>query len=364
MAEANVTPLPTSGNPPVVFVRDGAAFAGSRDVATFFEKRHEHVLDAIDNLLKTNITENSVMGKMLVEHVDPRPKENPGRPLRSFDLTRDGFALLAMGFTGPKALAFKLRYIEQFNAMEAALRAAPAALSTIPAPKSITDLRKLSLAILAISKAAGPVAARALLRQCGVDAPEPAVAASESSQRKRSAKPPVSAPTDPFRQQFLAKLQAFAATVSDTSMNEIAAGAFGIEPEQFSHADHLLAGAMLRSLGWVKYIANGPGLRKRWRRVPGNLAIGVVGRAIASASEAAPRQTSTIGHEDVFAVIKSAGATGIAKNRVTDRTRHLTSIERDAILSELAGAGRIAVKSVRQGHGGPRTQMLTAVKMR
>lgn len=40
------------------------------------------------------------------------------RHYRAFDMTRDGFALLARTFTGEKALYFKLRYIEQYNAME------------------------------------------------------------------------------------------------------------------------------------------------------------------------------------------------------------------------------------------------------
>jgi hypothetical protein len=39
-------------------------------------------------------------------------------------MTRDGFAVLAMGFTGPKALAFKLAYIAAFNRMEGQLRLA------------------------------------------------------------------------------------------------------------------------------------------------------------------------------------------------------------------------------------------------
>ena len=38
-------------------------------------------------------------------------------------MTRDGFTLLVMGFTGEKALQLKLRYIEQFNAMEAERKA-------------------------------------------------------------------------------------------------------------------------------------------------------------------------------------------------------------------------------------------------
>jgi len=41
----------------------------------------------------------------------------------AYEMTRDGFTLLAMGFTGKTALAFKVRYIEEFNRMEAALRA-------------------------------------------------------------------------------------------------------------------------------------------------------------------------------------------------------------------------------------------------
>ena len=38
--------------------------------------------------------------------------------MRSYELTRDGFVLLVMGWTGPKALEFKVRYIQAFNAME------------------------------------------------------------------------------------------------------------------------------------------------------------------------------------------------------------------------------------------------------
>jgi hypothetical protein len=44
---------------------------------------------------------------------------------RTYDMTRDGFTLLAMGFTGDAALRFKLAYIDAFNRMEAGLRSAP-----------------------------------------------------------------------------------------------------------------------------------------------------------------------------------------------------------------------------------------------
>ena len=45
-----------------------------------------------------------------------------GKNYKSYEVTRDGFMLLSMGFTGEKALALKIAYIEQFNAMEKELR--------------------------------------------------------------------------------------------------------------------------------------------------------------------------------------------------------------------------------------------------
>lgn len=41
---------------------------------------------------------------------------------KCYELTRDGFCLLVMGFTGQKALEWKLKYIEAFNQMEQQLR--------------------------------------------------------------------------------------------------------------------------------------------------------------------------------------------------------------------------------------------------
>lgn len=103
---------------PVVFVREGEAFANSRDVAEYFGKRHDHVLRDIDNLLRSLGSPN--LGNLFVERSDYH--EHARKHVRAFDLTRDGFVLLAMGFSGAKALQFKLKYIEAFNAMEAELR--------------------------------------------------------------------------------------------------------------------------------------------------------------------------------------------------------------------------------------------------
>ncbi|WP_234705752.1 phage regulatory protein/antirepressor Ant [Sinorhizobium meliloti] len=106
---------------PVVFTKNGEVFANSRDVAEFFGKEHRDVLRAIDNLLQ-QAPEMRV--RNFAQTVSERPNPSGGASIqsRSFNMDRDGFTLLAMGFTGGKALKWKLRYIEAFNAMEAELR--------------------------------------------------------------------------------------------------------------------------------------------------------------------------------------------------------------------------------------------------
>lgn len=96
--------------------QDGALVVSSREVAQNFEKRHDHVLDTVRNI----ITENSgLIGKYFIES---SYKAGTGKSYTEYLLTRDGFTLLAMGFTGKKALEWKLKYIEAFNRMENALK--------------------------------------------------------------------------------------------------------------------------------------------------------------------------------------------------------------------------------------------------
>lgn len=106
---------------PVVFMRGGGVFANSRDVAAFFGKEHRHVLRDIDNLMTQAGDRLPNFEQTVVE------RENPSGggsiQSRAFDMDRDGFTLLAMGFTGAKALKWKLAYIAAFNRMEFELRA-------------------------------------------------------------------------------------------------------------------------------------------------------------------------------------------------------------------------------------------------
>ena len=86
----------------------------SRDVARVFEKPHADVLKAVRAL---GCSEEFNAGNFsLVEYKDAKGEMRP-----EYLMTRDGFTILAMGFTGPKAMAFKEAYIKAFNAMEKAL---------------------------------------------------------------------------------------------------------------------------------------------------------------------------------------------------------------------------------------------------
>ncbi len=86
----------------------------SIDIAGTFGKRHDHVLrdikelDCSDKFRLSNFGESS--------YINSQNKKQP-----MYYITRDGFTLLVMGYTGEKAMKFKEAYIRQFNAMERAL---------------------------------------------------------------------------------------------------------------------------------------------------------------------------------------------------------------------------------------------------
>ena len=87
----------------------------SLKVAETFEKNHQHILETIDKLT----VENSTVKRLFQEAAYTAGN---GHRYRMFVMDRDGFSLLAMGFTGEKALQWKLKYIEAFNTMEAELK--------------------------------------------------------------------------------------------------------------------------------------------------------------------------------------------------------------------------------------------------
>lgn len=111
---------PTLAFSPAITIVDGKPTTLSTDLACHFGKRHDDVLRAIDNLYAQLDADHL---RNFAETEECRPSPLNGAPIsaRAYRLTRDGFTLLAMGFTGKKALAFKLAYIDAFNRMEAEL---------------------------------------------------------------------------------------------------------------------------------------------------------------------------------------------------------------------------------------------------
>ncbi len=96
---------------------NGQIVTSSRDVAEKFGKRHTHVLDSIKSFeQEMSTTEFSALFKTS-SYVASNGKTNV-----EYLMNRDGFSLLCMGFTGKKALEWKLKYINAFNMMEEKLK--------------------------------------------------------------------------------------------------------------------------------------------------------------------------------------------------------------------------------------------------
>lgn len=102
----------------ILSTQNGEPVASSRQIAESFEKNHRDVLRAVDNL-KEDVRN---FAQMFFEITAP---DSYGREQRAYLMNRDGFTLLAMGFTGKAALEWKLKYIAAFNEMEKKLTEQP-----------------------------------------------------------------------------------------------------------------------------------------------------------------------------------------------------------------------------------------------
>ena len=95
----------------LVIQRDNQAVTTSLDIAGTFGKNHNNVMRDIRGLLKNEHTQ-----QMFDKSTYVNPQNHQEYPM--YYMNRDGFSLLVMGFTGKKALEFKLKYINAFNKME------------------------------------------------------------------------------------------------------------------------------------------------------------------------------------------------------------------------------------------------------
>ena len=162
----------------LVKVIDGQVRASSRTVAEMFDKQHKDVLRAIDGLLE----QRPELERNFAPLFDSYEAGNGAqRQARVFEMDRKGFSLLAMGFTGAKALEWKVRFIDAFDAMERALTEGLSPGGGIMGTPEAVENLKLSLQIAReIRVTFGTVAARKAWHKLGLPLPGSADPSSRS----------------------------------------------------------------------------------------------------------------------------------------------------------------------------------------
>ncbi|WP_380692084.1 Rha family transcriptional regulator [Serratia marcescens] len=99
---------------PEIIVSHGQAVTTTRSVSDFFGKRHADVIRRVETIdCSPEFAERNFA---LSDYQDPT-----GRTLPMYQITKNGFVFLVMGFTGKKAAQFKEAYIAEFDRMESEL---------------------------------------------------------------------------------------------------------------------------------------------------------------------------------------------------------------------------------------------------
>lgn len=99
-------------------------------VAQFFEKEHKNVLADIRKILSPNSGLSEDFGRLNFQPTSYTDVWN--RKQTAYAMTRDGFTMLVMGYTGQKAMRFKELYIRRFNEMEQFIKTLAAARKDFP----------------------------------------------------------------------------------------------------------------------------------------------------------------------------------------------------------------------------------------
>jgi Rha family phage regulatory protein len=119
---------------------DGRPMVSSLKVAEHFGKKHYNVIRAIKSLkIPDDFRALNFEG---TSYKDVQGKERP-----VYLMTRDGFTLLVMGFTGKRAMEWKIKYIEAFNAMEKKLLEEKIKKQSLDEPSTSDDRRALRMLI-------------------------------------------------------------------------------------------------------------------------------------------------------------------------------------------------------------------------
>lgn len=128
---------------PTLAVVDGKPTTTSLEVARHFNRPHGEVMRRIRTLLEQLPADHQCNFALMLSDVaigSGATRQDP-----AYRITRDGFTLLAMGFTGKKALAFKLAYIDAFNRMEAELSKPTRPMLTMKAPQPDANLMRTAV---------------------------------------------------------------------------------------------------------------------------------------------------------------------------------------------------------------------------
>lgn len=99
-------------------------------VAECFEKEHKNVLRDIQRITDPNSGLSSDFVQLNFEPISYHDARN--RKQKAYALTRDGFTMLVMGYTGAKAMKFKEMYIKRFNEMEQFIKSLVSARQEFP----------------------------------------------------------------------------------------------------------------------------------------------------------------------------------------------------------------------------------------
>ena len=99
--------------------KDGQIYVSTRDIAKVFGKEHSKILRTIESLPNDDFRQaNFGLSKYTKDLQDGSGVHS----YKEYLLTRDGFSMLVMGFTGTKAYQWKKDFINAFNQMEQVLR--------------------------------------------------------------------------------------------------------------------------------------------------------------------------------------------------------------------------------------------------
>ncbi|MBT9097503.1 Rha family transcriptional regulator [Methylovulum psychrotolerans] len=158
----------------LVFASDNTLKTTSLKIAEAFEKRHDHVIRDIKKIINSIAELGNAPKFGEVEYEDAKGEKRP-----AYEMDKDGFMLVVMGYTGEKAMAVKIAYIHAFNLMQAKLFLQPA--------HSSSDLSGLAGLIRA-------EIARALPKADPLLPPDQAAAINHSLQRLSRLFHPLSAP--------------------------------------------------------------------------------------------------------------------------------------------------------------------------